>query len=194
MNLTDALIAHEGFFATQFFTISDRDKSGDFYVRILGGKPIKPNNTRCIKLGNTWIILNSGGGPTPDNPEVLAEAPSDLNRANGFVNLRVADVCACYRQWGEKGAFFLAEPPDNHGWEWRCYVRDPDGYRNKGDTPQLGNSRHYFRGRFSWSSARHCRNRFSAMDSKTALASFAPPFPSGASTPRPTSPRLPCTS
>jgi hypothetical protein len=21
-----------------------------------------------------------------------------------------------------------AEPLDNHGWEWRCYMRDPDGY------------------------------------------------------------------
>jgi hypothetical protein len=26
------------------------------------------------------------------------------------------------------GAFFLTEPLDNHGWEWRCYMRDPDGY------------------------------------------------------------------
>ena len=29
---------------------------------------------------------------------------------------------------GDKGAFFLTEPLDNHGWEWRCYMRDPDGY------------------------------------------------------------------
>ncbi|MGB9233166.1 MAG: hypothetical protein WCC04_02050 [Terriglobales bacterium] len=21
-----------------------------------------------------------------------------------------------------------AEPLNNHGWEWRCYMRDPDGY------------------------------------------------------------------
>jgi len=27
-----------------------------------------------------------------------------------------------------QGAFFLTEPLDNHGWEWRCYMRDPDGY------------------------------------------------------------------
>jgi hypothetical protein len=32
------------------------------------------------------------------------------------------------KQWGDKGAFFLTEPLDNHGWEWRCYMRDPDGY------------------------------------------------------------------
>jgi len=22
----------------------------------------------------------------------------------------------------------LTEPLDNHGHEWRCYIRDPDGY------------------------------------------------------------------
>ncbi len=56
------------------------------------------------------------------------ESPTDLNRVNSFLNLRVADVWACYKQWRDKGAFFLTEPLDNHGREWRCYMRDPDGY------------------------------------------------------------------
>jgi catechol 2,3-dioxygenase-like lactoylglutathione lyase family enzyme len=128
MNLPDAPIANEGFFVTHFFTVRDQEKSKDFYVRILGGKVIKPENPCYIKLANTWIILNSGGGPTPDKPEVLLETPSDLSRVNSFLNLRVADIWACYKQWGDKGAFFLTEPLDNHGWEWRCYMRDPDGY------------------------------------------------------------------
>ncbi|HUD68117.1 MAG TPA: hypothetical protein VMQ17_26280 [Candidatus Sulfotelmatobacter sp.] len=29
---------------------------------------------------------------------------------------------------GGKGAIFLTERLDNHGWEWRCYMGDPDGY------------------------------------------------------------------
>jgi len=87
---------------------------------------IRPENPCYIKLANTWIILNTGGGPTPDKPEVILETPSDLNRVNSFLNLRVADIWACYKEWGSKGAFFLTEPllnPD--GWEWRCYMRDP---------------------------------------------------------------------
>ena len=36
MNLPDAPIAHEGFFATHFFTVREQEKSKDFYVRILG--------------------------------------------------------------------------------------------------------------------------------------------------------------
>jgi hypothetical protein len=59
----------------------------------------------------------------------VLETPSDLNRVNSFLNLRVADIWACYKEWGGKGAFFLTEPlPNPDGWEWRCYMRDPDGY------------------------------------------------------------------
>ena len=44
------------------------------------------------------------------------------------------------------------------------------------------------------SSTRRCRHRCSATSSKTAAISFAPRFPSGASSARPTSPRSPFTS
>lgn len=74
------------------------------------------------------IILNSGGGPTPDKPEVFLEPPHKNNRVNSFLNLRVADIWACYSRWKAKGAQFLTEPLDNHGHELRCYMRDPDGY------------------------------------------------------------------
>jgi len=108
--------------------VRDQQKSKDFYVRILGGKVIKSENPCYIKLANSWLILNSGGGPTPDKPEVFLETPTDPHRVSSFLNLRVADIWACYKQWSEKGAIFLTEPLDNHGAEWRCYMRDPDGY------------------------------------------------------------------
>jgi catechol 2,3-dioxygenase-like lactoylglutathione lyase family enzyme len=126
--MTDAPIAHAGFFVTHFFTVRDQEKSKDFYVRILGGKVIKAADPCYIKLANTWIILNSGGGPTPDKPAVVLEAPAGLDKANSFLNLRVADIWACYQEWSSKGACFLTGPLDNHGWELRCYMRDPDGY------------------------------------------------------------------
>ena len=129
MYLPEAPIAHEGFFACLFITVKDQQKSRNFYVGILGGKLIRPADPCYIKLANTWIILNTGGGPTPDKPEVTLEAPSDLNIVNSFLNLRVADIWACYKEWGAKGAIFLTEPlPNPDGWEWRCYMRDPDGY------------------------------------------------------------------
>ena len=128
MNLPDAPIAQEGFFVTHFLTVADQAKSRDFYVGILGGKVIREENPCYIKLANSWIILNSGGGPTPDKPDVLLETPRTLNKVSSFLNLRVADIRACYSQWKAKGAEFLTEPLDNHGRELRCYMRDPDGY------------------------------------------------------------------
>jgi catechol 2,3-dioxygenase-like lactoylglutathione lyase family enzyme len=128
MNLPDAPIAQEGFFVTHFFTVKDLKRSQDFYVRILGGKVIKPENPCYIKLANSWLILNSGGGPTPDKPEILLETSRDPNTTSSFLNLRVADVWKCYKESCAKGAEFLTDLLDNHGWEWRCYMRDPDGY------------------------------------------------------------------
>ena len=128
MSLADAPVAKDGFFVTHFLTVKDQEKSKAFYVGVLGGKVVKPENPCYIKLANSWIILNSGGGPTPDKPEVFLETPRDPNVVNSFLDLRVADIQACYKQWKAKGAHFLTEPLDNHGHEWRCYMRDPDGY------------------------------------------------------------------
>jgi hypothetical protein len=44
MNLPDAPVAEEGFYTAHFFTVEDQAKSADFYVRILGGKMIRPEN------------------------------------------------------------------------------------------------------------------------------------------------------
>jgi catechol 2,3-dioxygenase-like lactoylglutathione lyase family enzyme len=128
MNLPDAPIAEQGFYVTHFLTVQDQARSARFYVEVLGGKVIKKENPCYIKLANSWLILNSGGGPTPDKPEVLLETPRDLNTVSSFLNLRVADIRACYAEWKAKGAEFLTEPLDNHGHELRCYMRDPDGY------------------------------------------------------------------
>ena len=128
MNLPDAPVAQDGFFVTHFLTVKDQAKSKEFYVGILGGKVVKEENPCYVKLANSWIILNSGGGPTPDKPDVFLEAPKDPNTVSSFLNLRVADIRACYNEWRAKGARFLTEPLDNHGSEMRCYMRDPDGY------------------------------------------------------------------
>ena len=128
MILPEAPIPEEGFFVTHFITVKDQAKSRAFYSKILGGKVVHPESPCIIKLANSWIILNSGGGPTPDKPDVILETPPDPNRLSSFLNLRVADIQACYREWESKGAQFITEPLDNHGWEMRCYMRDPDGY------------------------------------------------------------------
>ena len=79
-----------------------------------------------IEIGNTWLIVNVGGGPTPDKPSVTL-GPPDPDRTSSFMNMRVADIQACYELWRSRGAEFITEPKDKYG-ETRCYIRDPDGY------------------------------------------------------------------
>lgn len=102
-------------------------RAADFYARILGGDVIRRGEPTVIHLANSWVIVNVGGGPTDDKPDVTLHTPQKLNEATSFMNIRVADVWACYEDWRSKGAEFLTEPKD-HGGEIRCYMRDPDGY------------------------------------------------------------------
>ena len=128
MRIPSTPVPDEGFLVTHFLTVADQARARHFYADVLGGQVVAPESPCIIRLANTWIVLNSGGGPTPDKPTVILDTPSDPDRVSSFLNLRVADIQTCYAEWSAKGAEFLTEPLDNHGWETRCYMRDPDGY------------------------------------------------------------------
>ena len=128
MDLPVTPLPASGFLITHFLTVRDQAASRAFYEGVLGGQVLAPENPCLIKLANSWIILNAGGGPTADKPNVTLEPPRDSERVSSFLNFRVADVQACYSEWKSRGAQFLTEPLDNHGWETRCYMQDPDGY------------------------------------------------------------------
>ena len=117
----------EGFVLTHFIVADDVARSRDFYAGVLGGQVVLDGEPTIVKLANGWVIINLGGGPTDDKPEVVLEPPRDPNRVSAFLNLRVADIHTAYRQWRARGAEFLT-PPKDHGRELRCYMRDPDGH------------------------------------------------------------------
>ena len=117
----------EGIVLTQFIVSADVPKSRDFYADILGGQVVMDGEPTIVKLANSWIIINVGGGPTDDKPEVVLEVPSDPDVVSAFLNIRVADIAAVYAAWSAKGAEFLT-PPIDRGREIRCYMRDPDGH------------------------------------------------------------------
>ena len=54
--------------------------------------------------------MNVGGGPTPDKPSVTLSVPDDPDRFSSFLNIRVADIQACYKLWKSRGAGFITEP------------------------------------------------------------------------------------
>ena len=119
----------EGISIAHFLTVTDIDRSLNYYEKIFGARILSRGDGNApgyLQLANIWMILNVGGGPTPDKPTVALSVP-DPNHINSFMNFRVADIQACYDLWKSRGAEFITEPKDKYG-ETRCYIRDPDGY------------------------------------------------------------------
>jgi catechol 2,3-dioxygenase-like lactoylglutathione lyase family enzyme len=119
----------EGMSIAHFLTVADIQRSARFYEKVFGARILSlgdGNAPAYLQLANIWMILNIGGGPTPDKPTVTLSVP-DPNHINSFMNFRVADIQACYELWKSRGAEFITEPIPKYG-ETRCYIRDPDGY------------------------------------------------------------------
>jgi catechol 2,3-dioxygenase-like lactoylglutathione lyase family enzyme len=117
----------QGLVLTHFLTVNDVAVSRRFYADVFGGKIVLEENPAIVRVANSWIIMNPGGGPTPDKPDVTLEVPASSEHVSSFLNVRVADIAAFYEHAVAKGARFLTEPLDRKA-ELRCYMRDPDGY------------------------------------------------------------------
>ena len=119
----------EGTSIAHFLTVTDINRSLNYYEKVFGARILSRGDGNApgyLQVANIWMILNVGGGPTPDKPTVTLSVP-DPNHINSFMNFRVADIQACYELWKSRGAEFITEPKDKYG-ETRCYIRDPDGY------------------------------------------------------------------
>src|SRR3954465_13553326 len=117
----------EGFLVSHFITVRSVARSRAFYSDVLGGRVVLEENPCMIKLSNSWLIMNPGGGPTPDKPDISVADYDPGNTVSSFLNLRAADTHAGGGGWSAKGAEFVT-PPVDRGAEIRCYMRDPDGY------------------------------------------------------------------
>jgi catechol 2,3-dioxygenase-like lactoylglutathione lyase family enzyme len=120
-------LPEEGILLTHFIVVEDVARSARFYSEVLGGEVVLEGEPSAVALANAWIIINVGGGPTEDKPTVPVEPPQDPDRVSSFLNVRVADIEAIYRDWSARGAEFLTPPQDRER-EIRCYLRDPDGH------------------------------------------------------------------
>jgi catechol 2,3-dioxygenase-like lactoylglutathione lyase family enzyme len=121
--------ARTGTVLTHFLTVRDVAVSRRFHADVFGGEVVLEENPAIVKVANGWVILNPGGGPTPDKPDVtlVPPGPGEAHTVSAFMNVRVADIGAFYADATAKGAQFLTEPLDRKA-ELRCYLRDPDGY------------------------------------------------------------------
>jgi hypothetical protein len=94
---------------------------------VLGGEVLQTGSPSVVRLANTWLLIDTGGGPPDDKPNVIAAPPQSDNRLSIALNIRVPDVRACYDLWRSRGARFLTEPKVREH-ETRCTMGDPDGY------------------------------------------------------------------
>jgi catechol 2,3-dioxygenase-like lactoylglutathione lyase family enzyme len=115
------------FVVTNTLIVRDVQRSVAFYRDILGARVLREGEPTLLRLGNIWLTINVGGGPTDDKPEVVASPPRDPNVLTIFLNLRVTDIMRYHELWSSRGAKFITEPKV-HATELRCYLRDPDGY------------------------------------------------------------------
>src|SRR5689334_15475316 len=73
----------DGFTVAHFLTVADIERSAQFYETVFGGCILSSGDTNgapgYIQIANTWLIVNVGGGPTPDKPSVTLSAPDNTD-------------------------------------------------------------------------------------------------------------------
>jgi catechol 2,3-dioxygenase-like lactoylglutathione lyase family enzyme len=114
---------------TQLLVVADLEKSKGFYRDVLGATLFREygGTSAVLEFQGNWLLLVTGGGPTPDKPGVTFAPPSDPDRVSHQMTLRVPDCRAAYEVLEARGAEFLT-PPVDRGGEIRCFFRDPDGH------------------------------------------------------------------
>ena len=109
--------------------VDDIARSRAFYTDVLGAKLFREygGDSAVLEFQGVWLLLVTGGGPTPGKPTVAFAPPSDPDRVSHQLTMRVPDCQAAYETLVGRGAEFLA-PPVDRGGEIRAFLRDPDGH------------------------------------------------------------------
>ena len=114
---------------TRHLVISDLETSKAWYSDVLGAELTGEygGTSAVFKLLGAWILITTGGEPTPDKPSATFAPPPDPDTVSAQMIFRVQDTPAIYELLTSRGAEFLA-PPVRNGSEVRAFFRDPDGH------------------------------------------------------------------
>ena len=118
----------DGVEVTLLFVVSDLDRARRFYRDVLGAVETREyaGTSAVLRFAGAWLLLVTGGGPTPDKPTVTFAPPAATDIVSHELTIRVADCRASYETLRQRGATFLT-PPVEYDSEIRCFFRDPDG-------------------------------------------------------------------
>ena len=119
----------EGVELTLLLVVSDIARAVRFYTEVLGASLFREygGTSAVLQFQGTWLLLVTGGGPTPGKPTVTFAPPESPDTVSHQLTMRVPDCRAAYEVLTSRGADFLAEPVDRGG-EIRAFFRDPDGH------------------------------------------------------------------
>ena len=119
----------DGVEATLLLVVSDLERSLEFYLDVLGATLFREygGTSAVLEFQGAWLLLVTGGPPTEGKPTVTFAPPSDPDRVDHQLTLRVPDCRAAFDVLSSRGATFLT-PPVDRGSEVRCFFRDPDGH------------------------------------------------------------------
>src|SRR5258707_5202838 len=95
------------FIATETLIVADITRSVAFYRDVLGATVLREGEPTLLRLGNIWLTINGGRGPTDDKPEGVASPPRDPNGLSILLNLRGAQFRRYYELLSSRGAEFL---------------------------------------------------------------------------------------
>lgn len=114
---------------THILVVRDLDTSVGFYRDVLGAELVREygGTSAVFSFAGAWLLLVTGGDPTPDKPGVTFAPPDDPDRVSHAMTIRVPDAMAAYETLRSRGATFLT-PPVASEWEVRGFLRDPDGH------------------------------------------------------------------
>ncbi len=114
---------------THMLVVSDAQRSRDWYAGVLNASVYGEYGGTSVVLDllGTWLLLVTGGPPSPEKPTVVLGVSPDPDRVSDQIIFRVDDCHATYELLAGRGAEFLAPPIERPG-ETRAFFRDPDGH------------------------------------------------------------------
>jgi catechol 2,3-dioxygenase-like lactoylglutathione lyase family enzyme len=114
---------------TRLLVVSDPARSVAWYRDVLGAEVVGEygGTSVVLRFVGCWLLLVTGGAPTPDKPTVTMAPPPDPDTATAELIVAVPDCRAAHAELVARGAVFLAEPVE-YPWEIRAFFRDPDGH------------------------------------------------------------------
>jgi catechol 2,3-dioxygenase-like lactoylglutathione lyase family enzyme len=104
----------DGMELTHILVVEDATRARDFYRDVLGAELYREygGTSVVLRLFGTWLLLVTGGGPTPDKPDVTFAVPGDPGTVAHSMTIRVPDCRAAYETLRDRGASLLSPRVD----------------------------------------------------------------------------------